>query len=153
MAKPPIRKPNIDKQKAFIREYVRLGGKGHGSEAYRNTYGKTRKYTNKTCNSESSKLLRNPNLKPYLEELLAKAKAKAKEDEEKTVCDAAEIIRFYSHVVRNEEKDQFGLDLPISERIKAAKELYNIVGTDNSSSDAVTIIDDIGGADDADKTK
>lgn len=32
-------------------------------------------------------------------------------------------MEYFTRVMRNEEKDQFGLDLPISERTKAAQEL------------------------------
>lgn len=40
-----------------------------------------------------------------------------------TIADADEIMQFFTRVMRNEEKDQFGLDAPLSERTNAAKEL------------------------------
>lgn len=41
----------------------------------------------------------------------------------KTIADAEEIMQYYTKVLRNEEKDQFGLDAPLAERTAAAKEL------------------------------
>lgn len=40
-----------------------------------------------------------------------------------SIADADEIMQFFTRVMRNEEKDQFGLDAPLSERTNAAKEL------------------------------
>ena len=40
-----------------------------------------------------------------------------------TIADADEILQYFTRVMRNEEKDQFGLDAPLSERTAAAKEL------------------------------
>lgn len=41
----------------------------------------------------------------------------------KAVADANEIMQYFTSVMRGEEKDQFGLDAPLSERTNAAKEL------------------------------
>ena len=40
-----------------------------------------------------------------------------------TIADADEILQYFTKVMRGEEKDQFGLDAPLSERTNAAKEL------------------------------
>lgn len=40
-----------------------------------------------------------------------------------TIADADEILQYLTKVMRGEEKDQFGLDAPLSERTSAAKEL------------------------------
>ena len=40
-----------------------------------------------------------------------------------TIADADEIMQYFTKVMRNEERDQFGLDAPLSERTAAAKEL------------------------------
>lgn len=40
-----------------------------------------------------------------------------------TIADADEIMRYFTKVMRGEEKDQFGLDAPLSERTAAAREL------------------------------
>lgn len=39
------------------------------------------------------------------------------------IATAEEVMQFYTKVMRGEEKDQFGLDAPLSERIKAGNEL------------------------------
>lgn len=41
----------------------------------------------------------------------------------KTIADADEVMQYLTRVMRGEEKDQFGLDAPLSERTSAAKEL------------------------------
>lgn len=40
-----------------------------------------------------------------------------------SIADADEILQYFTKVMRGEEKDQFGLDAPLSERTKAAQEL------------------------------
>lgn len=40
-----------------------------------------------------------------------------------SIADADEILQYFTKVMRGEEKDQFGLDAPLSERTNAAKEL------------------------------
>lgn len=41
----------------------------------------------------------------------------------KTIADGDEILQYFTRVMRGEEKDQFGLDAPLSERTRAAQEL------------------------------
>ena len=53
------------------------------------------------------------------EELLYRLEELDKE----TIADANEIMQYFTNVMRGEEKDQFGLDAPLSERTAAAKEL------------------------------
>lgn len=40
-----------------------------------------------------------------------------------SIANETEIMQYFTAVMRNEEKDQFGLDAPLSERTAAAKEL------------------------------
>ncbi len=40
-----------------------------------------------------------------------------------TIADADEIMQYFTKVMRGEERDQFGLDAPLSERTNAAREL------------------------------
>lgn len=40
-----------------------------------------------------------------------------------TIADADEIMQYFTKVMRGQEKDQFGLDAPLSERTAAAREL------------------------------
>lgn len=53
------------------------------------------------------------------EELLARLEELDKE----STADATEVMQYFTRVMRGEEKDQFGLDAPLSERTSAAKEL------------------------------
>lgn len=43
--------------------------------------------------------------------------------DKESIADANEIMRYFTNVMRGEEKDQFGLDAPLSERTAAAREL------------------------------
>ncbi len=43
--------------------------------------------------------------------------------EDQKIASAEEILKFYTSVMRGEEKDQFDLEVPMSERLKAANEL------------------------------
>ncbi len=43
--------------------------------------------------------------------------------EDEKIASADEILKFFTGVMRGEIKDQFGLDTPVGERIKAANEL------------------------------
>lgn len=40
-----------------------------------------------------------------------------------TIADATEILQYFTSVMRNQERDQFGLEAPLAERTSAAKEL------------------------------
>lgn len=40
-----------------------------------------------------------------------------------SIADADEIMQYFTKVMRGQEKDQFGLDAPLSERTNAAREL------------------------------
>lgn len=42
---------------------------------------------------------------------------------DETLATANEVMEYFTKVMRGEEKDQFGLDAPLSERTKAAQEL------------------------------
>lgn len=46
-----------------------------------------------------------------------------KELESASIATATEILQYFTKVMRGEEKDQFGLETPISERTRAAQEL------------------------------
>lgn len=58
--------------------------------------------------------------KPYIyEEMLYRID----EINKVAIADANEVMEYFTKVMRGEEKDQFGLDAPLSERTSAAKEL------------------------------
>lgn len=71
---------------------------------------------NSTYQSIGKRLLR----KEYIyEEILYRID----EMNKNSIADEQEVMQYFTAVMRGEEKDQFGLDAPLSERTSAAKEL------------------------------
>lgn len=69
------------------------------------------------------------------------------QEHQKRVADGQEVMEFFASVMRGEIKDQFGLDAPLSERIKAGQEVAKrtvdiankIAGVKAGSDNEVTI--------------
>ena len=78
--------------------------------------GKEAGYSAKTACAQATRLINSEKGKKYLDERMAGV------DNEK-IASANEILEYWTRVMRNEEKDQFNLDAPLSERTKAASEL------------------------------
>ena len=97
------------KQKAFADYYIECG---NAAEAYRKAGYKNYK----SAAVEASKALNNPKVSQYIEE-------RQKQIEDSRIASAAEIMQYFTSVMRGEVKDQFGLDAPLTERTKAAVEL------------------------------
>ena len=97
------------KQKAFADYYI---GCGNAAEAYRKAGYKNYK----SAAVEASKALNNPKISQYIEE-------RQKQIEDSRIASAAEIMQYFTSVMRGEVKDQFGLDAPLAERTKAGVEL------------------------------
>lgn len=55
-----------------------------------------------------------------------------------TIADGDEILQYFTKVMRGQEKDQFGLDAPLSERTRAAQELAKRI-IDIVPDEAVTV--------------
>ena len=96
------------KQKAFADYYVECG---NATEA-----AKKAGYSQKSAYSIGEENLRKPELSAYIQERMAQQDASR-------VASADEVLRFYSSVMRGEEKDAFGLDASLSDRLKAADSL------------------------------
>lgn len=96
------------KQKAFCDYYIQTG---NGSEAAR-LAGYRGNNLNRVASENLSKLY----IKEYLEKNMKKL-------EDKRIADAREILEFLTRIIRNEEKDQLGLDASLQDRIEAAKAL------------------------------
>lgn len=96
------------KQKAFCDYYIQTG---NASEAARKAG-----YSEKTAPFIGSENLKKPKISAYIAERLAEA-------DKKRIADADEVMQFYTSVLRGEVKDQFGLDVAISDKIKAGVEL------------------------------
>lgn len=96
------------KQKAFADYYIECG---NASKAARKAG-----YSQKTAEKIGSENLKKPEVSAYIEERMT-------QQDEARVASADEVLRFYSSVMRGEEKDAFGLDPSLSDRLKAADSL------------------------------
>lgn len=95
-------------QKAFADYFIECG---NGSEA-----AKKAGYSAKTAAAIASRLLTNVNVSAYIDKRMAQQDASR-------VASADEVLRFYSSVMRGQEKDAFGLDPSLADRLKAADSL------------------------------
>lgn len=96
------------KQKAFADYYIECG---NASEAARRAG-----YSPKTAEKIGSENLQKPEISAYIQERMAQQDAER-------VASADEVLRFYSSVMRGQEKDAFGLDPSLADRLKAADSL------------------------------
>lgn len=100
------------KHEQFVRYMLEYGDK---ARAYMETYpGEVR--SRQAANKRADVLLTLPDVRAYHAALLEKLEIDGIASLERT-------LSFLTRVVDNEEKDQFGLDLSISDRIKAAEML------------------------------
>ena len=74
----------------------------------------------KKCLSDSGLTLKDIANKDYIADEIT---YRLNEIKKATIADADEILQYLTRVMRGEEKDQFGLDAPLSERTAAAREL------------------------------
>lgn len=117
------------KQKAFSDEYLICG---NATEA-----AKKAGYKEKTAYSIGAENLRKPLIREYIA-------SRQKEIADARIAEAAEVLQFYSSVMRNQEKDQFGLDAALSDRISAARELMKrYEKTDGGKKDALAKLDEV----------
>ena len=97
-------------------------------------------YSEKTSYSQGQRLLKNVEIKAYIDEQLDKIKSER-------IATIDEVMSFYTKVMRGEEKDQFGLDASLNDRIKAGQELIkrltvsNNSGKDNSNENMKALAD------------
>lgn len=97
-------KLNVREQK-FIGYYLETGNAGEAA-----------KKSGYATPSNGKKLLE----KEYIADEI---RYRLSELDKETIADANEIMQYFTSVMRGEEKDQFGLDAPLSERTAAAREL------------------------------
>lgn len=94
-------------------------------------------YSKKTAGTQACRLINSEKGQKYLNERMFSL------DNEK-IADANEVMEYFTRVMRNQEKDQFDLDAPLSERTKAAQELAKrLIDSDTSNNISVTIVNDI----------
>jgi phage terminase small subunit len=96
------------KQKAFADYYIECGNQ---TESARRAG-----YSERTAAVIGNENLKKPNVIKYISE-------RQKQIDDSRIADAAEILQYFTSVMRGEVKDQFGLDAPLAERTKAAVEL------------------------------
>lgn len=102
------REPTIQ-MKAFIDEWLRIG---NAKDAYKKAYPGCK--SDKAARACAAKLLANPTLAEYKEKRL-------KEVESERIATVTEVMEMLTRTMRGEEKDQFGLDSSLQDRLKAAE--------------------------------
>jgi phage terminase small subunit len=95
-----------DKQKAFCDYYIETL---NATEA-----AKRAGYSQKTAYSTGSENLKKPEILAYIQHQL-------KIIEDNRIAGAAEVLQYLTKVMRGQEKDQFDLDAPLTERTRAAE--------------------------------
>ena len=94
------------KQKAFCEYYLETGNQTEAAIKAG--------YSRKTARVIGQENLLKPAIKEYLEKRLAEIDAKR-------IANSNEVLEYLTRVMRWEEKDQFGLDVSIQDRTKAAE--------------------------------
>lgn len=94
------------KQKAFCDYYLETGNQTEA--AIKAGYSK------KSARVIGQENMLKPAIKEYLEKRVAEIDAKR-------IADANEVLEYLTRVMRGEEKEQFGLDISIQDRTKAAE--------------------------------
>ncbi len=109
------------KQQAFADYYLELGNATEASIKAG--------YSKGNAGNNADKLLKNTKIKAYIDE-------KLKEINSQRIATIDEVMSFYTSVLRGEEKDQFGLDASLNDRLKAGQELLKrLTVAENSSKD------------------
>ena len=96
------------KQKAFADAFILCG---NATEAARRAG-----YSTKTARIIASENLSKPNVSKYIADRI-------NDLTRQRVADADEIMRFFTAVMRNEERDTFGIEASLSDRMAAGREL------------------------------
>lgn len=119
------------KQKAFADYYIECG---NAAEAYRKAGYKNYK----SAAVEATKTLKNPKVSEYV-------KMRQKQIDDSRIADAAEIMQYFTSVMRGEIKDQNGIDASLAERTKAAVELAKrkIDADNRQEGGGITIVNNI----------
>lgn len=106
------------KQKDFADYYLELGNQTEAA--------KKAGYSKKTAYSIGNENLKKPEIKAYIAERLAQI-------EKESIASIDEVMKFYTKVMRGEEKDQFGLDASLSDRMKAGGEIIKRLSAGNQN--------------------
>ena len=96
------------KQKAFADYYIELG---NATEAARKAG-----YSKKAARQIATENLTKPSILAYIQQRTAPI-------ERKRIASGDEVLQFFTRVMNGEEKDAFGLEISVSDRIAAGKEI------------------------------
>lgn len=119
------------RQKAFADEFLKCG---NATEAYKTAYGCK---NDVTAGTNAYKNLKKPKISAYIAE-------RQKQIEDSRIADAAEVMRFFSSVMRGEVKDQFDMDAALSDRLSAGRELMKrYEKSDDGKKDALKKLDEV----------
>ena len=134
------------KQKKFADEYIKTG---NATQSAINAG-----YSEKTARKIGSENLTKPDIKAYIDERM-------KELEEEAIADQAEILKYLTRIIRDQERDEVlvnvgnfeqekqAIKISAKDKIKAAELLGKRYGSwtdkiDINSTEGIKIIDDIG---------
>lgn len=117
------------KQKAFADYYLETG---NAAEAARRAG-----YSKHSANAIGAENLTKPVIAQYIGE-------RQKQIEDERIANIAEVLQFYTAVMRGEVKDQFDFDPSLSDRISAGKELMRRYEKgDDGKKDALAKLDEV----------
>lgn len=105
------------KQKKFADLYIETGNK---TQSYIDAGYKAT--TRGVAEANARKLLANYSVQQYIQKRM-------EELEENSIASQKEVLQYLTKVMRNEEKDQFGLDASLQDRTKCAELLGKRYGT------------------------
>lgn len=108
------------KQQAFADYYLELG---NATEA-----AKRAGYSEKTAYAIGNENLSKPEISAYIAERMEQIQGER-------IATIEEVMQFYTSVMRGEEKDQFGLEASLNDRLKAGQEIIkrlSAVKTENT---------------------
>ena len=107
-------------QKKFADYYLECG---NATEA-----AKKAGYSEGSARQIGTENLSKPSISAYINERLA-------EIESKSIASIEEVMKFYTKVMRGEEKDQFGLDASLSDRMRAGNEIIKRLSAASTDSE------------------
>lgn len=119
------------KQRIFCEEYIKTTNATKAAIAAG--------YSEKTARSIGSENLTKPDISAYIKDRL-------NEINREQIASTDEVLRFFTSVMRGMEKDQFGLDASLSDRIKAGQEIvkrFDMVKDDKTKQSNVPILADL----------
>lgn len=107
-----------EKQRKWAESYVRTG---NATQACRDAGYEG---NDNSLRQQGFGNVKHPKIQAYIANVLGKD---TEAEEDNRIATIKEVMQFYTSVMRGEVKDQFGLDVQMSDRIKAAQNLDKIL--------------------------